>query len=158
MNHDTPFPEALRWRLREMRRDAAPATDLWPGIAARLQPPGRVAAIRRQSPLAIAASLLLAVGLVAGLNQERLSPTAASQASLVQREADGMARHYQAALREIPPAQVPSSLRPAFDDLDRSVVQIRAALVHEPDSLRLLEQLRRTYDRRLALAQRVAYS
>lgn len=108
--------------------------------------------------MAIAASLLLAVGLVAGLNQERLSPAAASEASLVQREADGMARHYQAALREIPPTQVPSSLRPAFDDLDRSVVQIRAALVREPDSLRLLEQLRRTYDRRLALAQRVAYS
>ena len=30
------LPEALRWQLRGLRRDATPQADLWPGIAARL--------------------------------------------------------------------------------------------------------------------------
>ena len=35
---------------------------------------------------------------------------------------------------------------------------IREALARDPDSVRLLDQLRRTYAHRLALAQRVAYT
>ncbi|NUO76187.1 MAG: hypothetical protein HOQ32_09255, partial [Lysobacter sp.] len=35
---DGELPDALRWQLRALRRDQPPANDLWPGIAARLQP------------------------------------------------------------------------------------------------------------------------
>lgn len=80
-------------------------------------------------------------------------------ASLVQREADGMTRQYQAAMREIEPvSQQALALKPAFDELDRNTALILDAMAHDPDSRLLLEQLRRTYARRLALAQRVAYT
>src|SRR3546814_13757302 len=35
--HDTPLPDDLRRSLRALRRDAAPAHDLWPGIRARIE-------------------------------------------------------------------------------------------------------------------------
>ncbi len=83
----------------------------------------------------------------------------AAPASLLQREADGMTRQYQAALREIAPAAGHAvALQPAFDELDRNAALILDALAHDPDSRLLLEQLRRTYARRLALTQRVAYT
>jgi hypothetical protein len=55
-------------------------------------------------------------------------------------------------------APTPASLKPTVEALDRDVALIRAALARDPDSVRLLEQLRRTYAHRLALAQRVVYT
>ncbi|MNP82071.1 hypothetical protein D3C76_1805950 [compost metagenome] len=49
-------------------------------------------------------------------------------------------------------------LQPVFDDLDRNAGLILQALARNPDSRLLLEQLRRTYARRLALAQRLVYA
>jgi len=70
-----------------------------------------------------------------------------------------MTRQYQAAMREIEPvSQQAIALKPAFDELDRNTALILDAMAHDPDSRLLLEQLRRTYARRLALAQRVAYT
>lgn len=70
-----------------------------------------------------------------------------------------MTLQYQAALREVEPASAASlAMKPAFDDLDRNAALILDALSHNPDSRMLLEQLRRTYARRLALAQRLAYT
>ncbi|ATE70883.1 hypothetical protein CNO08_05585 [Lysobacter capsici] len=70
-----------------------------------------------------------------------------------------MTRQYQAAMREIEPvSQQAVALKPAFDELDRNTALILDAMAHDPDSRLLLEQLRRTYARRLALAQRVAYT
>lgn len=155
--HDHELPEALRWQLRALRRDEAPAHELWPGIAARLQTP-RPARRRWLVPTAIAASLLLLVGVFEQLNDPATSPAAEPRATLVQREADGMTRQYQAALQELAPAGVPAILQPALDDLDRSAALIRDALAHDPDSRLLLEQLRRTYAHRLALVQRAAYT
>jgi hypothetical protein len=83
--------------------------------------------------------------------------TASPAPTLVQREADGLTRQYQAALQEVQ-APMPVSLQPTAEALDRDVALIRAALARDPDSVRLLEQLRRTYAHRLALAQRVAYT
>ncbi|KRB02608.1 hypothetical protein [Lysobacter sp. Root690] len=88
-----------------------------------------------------------------------IAHAATTPASLVQREADGMTRQYQAAMREIEPvSQQAVALKPAFDELDRNTALILDAMAHDPDSRLLLEQLRRTYARRLALAQRVAYT
>jgi len=185
------LPDALRWQLRALRRDAPPSRDLWTGIAARLgeqsppvavgapadaaepQPGAPAIALRPRetgrnrwmAPFALAASVAaLAIG-IAG--QYRVDPgssaslaaEAKAPASLVQREADGMTRQYQAAIREIAPAAEQAKvMQPAFDELDRNAALILDALAHDPDSRLLLEQLRRTYARRLALAQRVVYT
>lgn len=164
---DTPrdeLPDALRWQLRAMRRDVPPGRDLWPDLAQRLQAqPRQVAAPRPRwlAPVAMAATLVLVVGAV-GLWQGGSRPAgpapAAAQASLVQREVDGMTRQYEAAMMELAAGQPPVELKPAFDELDRNAALIREALARDPDSRLLLEQLRRTYARRLALAQRVAYA
>lgn len=124
------------------------------------------------APLALAASVAaLAIGLGAHYRAQgpaapadrvavaRDAPAAAAAPSLVQREAQGMTLQYQAALREVEPAAAASvAMKPAFDDLDRNAALILDALSHDPDSRMLLEQLRRTYARRLALAQRLAYT
>jgi len=151
------LPEALRWQLRALRHDDAPTHDLWPGIAAQLRAP-RPARRRWLVPTTIAASVLLVVGVVGRMEYSAPTPASDSAATLVQREADGMTRQYQAALQEFAPAAVPAALQPTFDDLDRDAAMIRDALVRDPDSKLLLEQLRRTYVQRLALAQRVAYT
>jgi hypothetical protein len=158
IDHDNDFPETLRWQLRSLRRDATPAHELWPGIATRLtrqQAPARPSQ-RWLRPLALAASLVLAVGAVGWFARTEL-PTAPVAPTLVQREADGLTRQYQAALQEVQ-VPMPATLRPTAEALDRDVAVIRDALARDPDSVRLLEQLRRTYAHRLALAQRLAYT
>lgn len=166
------LPDALRWQLRAMRRDLPPGEDLWPGIAQRLQAQPRQAAApsrpRWLTPVAMAATLVLAVGTV-GLwrGSDDVQPTrdtvttaaaTRSGASLVQREAQGMTLQYQAAIQEVGSGHPPAELQPAFDELDRNAALILEALAHDPDSRLLLEQLRKTYARRLALAQRIAYA
>lgn len=165
----------MRMALRGLRRDIDPEHDLWPGIAARVQslPRQSVQAPRtprpsRLWPFAMAASLLFAVGLAWQLNPAK--PTLAvvpqmAQASpasrgetLVQREADSMTVHYQSALLEmarLPPA---ASWQPGIDALDRSAIEIRVAMQHDPNSRLLLERLRATYTRRLLLARRALYA
>lgn len=164
----TELDDSLRWQLRALRRDEPPGRDLWAGIAPALA--ARSPAARRRSwlaPAAMAASLLLVVGVVGW--QALRAPDAPPSYTLVQREADGLntlmereadglTRQYQAALRELAPVAPAGSLQPAFAVLDRDAALIRDALQQAPDSRLLLEQLRRTYAHRLALAQRVAYS
>jgi hypothetical protein len=169
IRHDD-LPDALRWQLRAMRRDEPPGRDLWPDIARRLQQSPQQAARPQRprwlAPVAMAATLVLAVGMV-GLwragddrpaNPGTPATTGAPQASLVQLEARGMTRQYQAAMVEVGAGRPPVELQPAFDELDRNAALILDALAQNPDSRLLLEQLRRTYARRLALAQRLAYA
>lgn len=207
----------LRWQLRGLRRELPPARDLWPQIAARIAAttPSRHAPVRRASvqhapvphapiqpqyhtltrpwaSLALAASLLLTIGLAWQLRQlpapaaatgattsspaalaSRLpasgsplsgtpvsSPRATSQptASLIHREADAMAREYNAALRELraatPVSATPVAEAATLRTLDRSAAQIRTAMTRDPDARFLLERLRHTYAQRLALTQR----
>ena len=146
--------ESLRFRLRQLPREIEPARDLWPGIAARL-PARRQRPHRWPTLLALAACLCLAVGVAAWLR-----PAAAPQPDLeqvlVQREVEALTREYQAALSEMDGVPVPDPLAPALATLDQSAEEIRAALEAQPGSTRLLEQLKRTYTRRLALTQRAA--
>lgn len=157
-NNDN-LPDALRWQLRALRQEVAPTNDLWPGISARLGTQG-VAPSRHPrrwlQPLALAATLVLAVGAVGWFGRADILATGQAP-TLVQREADGLSLQYQAALREVQ-APMPASLQSTAEALDRDVALIRAALARDPDSVRLLEQLRRTYAHRLALARRVAYA
>lgn len=142
----------LRWQLRQLPREIDPARDLWPGIAARLPAPRRRP---RWLPLglAMAASLLLAIGI--GLRW--LPPGQAAepqQARMLAAETEAMVREFEAALIQLGPQPLPSELRADIETLDRSAEAIRHALRADPGSARLLDQLRRTYARRLALTQR----
>lgn len=151
--------DALRWQLQALRRDIEPQGNLWPGIAARIaatpQQEGQVerqARVRRFAPWAMAASVLLAVGLVWQLNP-------ASQASsrgnpLIRQQAVSMTLDYENALARLQQAGTPLELAPVFGDLDRSAAQILGAIDRDPEARFLLDQLRRTYARRLELTRR----
>ncbi len=172
-----PGEAELRLALRGLRQDVDPGRDLWPGIAARIAalprqapaaPPPRT--LRWLWPLATAASLLLlAVGVTWKMQPATLSPDASGvaiattaagagrQAPLVQREAEILTVQYRAALRELDPQSVPAGWQPGLEVLDRSAAEIRGALQRDPDSRLLLERLRDTYTRRLALSRRALY-
>ena len=159
---DAAAHDALRLALRGLRRDALPARDLWPELAARLaQTPQRAPGPRRarwMPAFALAASLVLAVGIAWQLRPPSVPDPSAQ---LIQREAQAMTREYHAALFELErsaPAADASPVAPALHDLDRSAAQIRTALARDPDARFLLERLRRTYAQRLALTQRAALS
>lgn len=145
--------DTLRWQLRGLRAGIAPQRDLWPQIAARIAEPAVVAPRPRPrwTPFALAASLLLATTLAW---QARQPPPAAP---LIQREAEALALQYRGALEELsalPQAQLAEAYSPALRELDSSARDILRALERDPDSRLLLQQLRRTYSKRLALAQR----
>lgn len=153
----------LRWRLRQLPREMEPARDLWPDIAAAARAQAKP---RRRwlSSLAMAASVALALGLAWRLAPSPDAPisTMAVQPDreglMLEREATAMTREYQAALLELHDAPVPSNLKPGLRVLDDSAKQIRAAIAADPDSPVLLQQLRKTYSRRLALTQRALTS
>ena len=175
--NDTPnsIGEAeLRMALRGLRRDAEPGIDLWPGIAARIAAlPQQARSTAKPSPqrwlwpLATAASLLLAVGVtwkvqsVAPLSAASGTPiataTTSKNAPLVQREAETLTVQYRAALRELDAQSVPAGWQPGLQALDRSAAEIRGALQQDPSSRLLLQRLRDTYTRRLALSRRALY-
>jgi hypothetical protein len=160
--------DRVRWALRDLRQDIAPAHDPWPQIAARIAAtPARHAIAagrtgrrrpRRLAPLALAASLLLAVG----VTWQIWPPQSPSQptAKLMQAEAHAMTREYNAALREVEASapEATAAQQPALHELDRSAAQIRTALARDPDARFLLDRLRHTYSLRLALTQRAALS
>lgn len=155
--HDpTPLSDdALRWQLRALRQDAPPSRDLWPDIAAALaaapQTPVAVPASRRRrvAPFALAASVLLAVTMT-----WQLQRTPEGDA-LIQREAAAMTRDYSGALAQMDAqAKASPDYAPALHALDQSAAEIRHAIATDPQARFLLEQLRRTYARRLALTQR----
>ena len=167
-NHDDNdrIPDELRWALRGLRRDDPPATDLWPGIAARLQAatPTAVAVARNRRrnrfvpTVALAASVALAVGL-SWHQRAALDPVAEPGITLISAEADAMTLEYQAALRELQGATpTRTSATPALQELDRSAAQIRTALTRDPEARFLLDRLQHTYARRLELTQRLALS
>lgn len=164
------LPDSLRWQLRTMRCDAEPSRDLWPDIATRLQARQATSHGTRShgrkrwiTSLAVAATLVIALG-TGGLWQGGIIPAqydgiGPTTATIVQREAEGLALQYDAALSEVATAQTaPAALQPAIEELDRSLGLIHDALERDPGSSLLLDQLRRTYAHRLALAQRAAYS
>ena len=167
-NQEHHLPDAMRWELRALRKDVAPATDLWPSIAARIAATPQVAPAparkswRPLAPLAAAATLALALGIAWQVGPPTSStavPVAANDLHrpIIAREAEAMTREYQAALKEIdaytPP---PAKGAPELKVLDRSAAQIRTALARDPDARFLLDRLQRTYTRRLEITQRLA--
>ncbi len=154
--HDpTPLSDdALRWQLRALRQDVPPARDLWPDIAARLaSAPREVPAPKRRplAPFALAASVLLAVTVTWQLQR---APTGDA---VIQREAAALTRDYTGALAQLDvQAKGSPEYGSALHALDESAAEIRHAIATDPNARFLLDQLRRTYARRLALTQRAA--
>jgi len=161
--------ESLRWSLLGLRREVAPERDLWPAIAARIaiaaQQPAAAATARaphvpfyrRPVLLAMAASLLVAVGIGWQLRPARMAGNAVDpDAQLIAREADAMTLEYGAALRELDTGKRPLAGQTALHELDRSAAQVRMALARDPDARFLLDRLQSVYARRLALTQRLA--
>jgi hypothetical protein len=146
----------LRWQLRQLPREIEPGRDLWPGIAAAIEHrPLR----RRSRPtwtfLAMAASVLLAAGLF-WKSQPAVTPVPGADptAMIVASESRAITHEFQAALRQYKGAPIPASLQPSLGALDQSVAQIQRAIAADPKSVFLLDQLRKTYSRRLELTQR----
>ena len=101
----------------------------------------------------MAASVLLAAGML----WQILPPVrqgGAERNALIRQQAVSMSLDYEKALANLQQAETHPEMHAAFGDLDRSVEQILAAIDHDPNAPFLLEQLRRTYARRLQLTQR----
>ena len=153
--------DTLRWQLQGLRRDKQPDRDLWAGIATRIASAPRLAAVdhaprmrpRRFLPWAMAASVLLGMGLVWQVmpGEMRDGPSANP---LVRQQAVAMTFNYESALARLQQVDTHPEMHGAFGELDRSAAQILDAIDREPGAVFLLEQLRRTYARRLQLTQR----
>ncbi|MEO8365890.1 MAG: hypothetical protein ABI538_06740 [Pseudoxanthomonas sp.] len=150
--------QALRWQLHGLRRDIEPHADVWSGIAATIAVTPQViglsrnTGVRRFAPWAMAASVLLAAGVF-----WQLLPSARGNVEsnpLIRQQAVSMTLDYEQALAHLQQLDTHPEMHAAFGDLDRSVEQILAAIDRDPDAPFLLDQLRRTYARRLQLTQR----
>lgn len=170
-----PLPDALRLRLRGLRRDVPPARDLWPDISARLAAHPQAAAadqphaatplraaqhrhrhgLRRLGWLAAAASITLAIGIGWQLRPQAVDAPVIGRDAMLIRQADAMTREYDAAVRELETAKPAVHETGALQQLDRSAAEVRAALARDPDAVFLLEQLRRVHARRLSLTRRL---
>lgn len=149
----------LRWRLRQLPREIGPTRDLWPAIQATIERRPVHRSLRSLSAVAIAASVLLAGGLFwNGFGSDTSVTTPDVTAKIVSSESRAITDEYQAALRQFEGAPIAPQLSPSLSALDRSVAQIQSAIVADPHSVFLLQQLRRTYSRRLALTQRAVAS
>lgn len=154
----------LRRQLRELRTDAEPALDLWPAIEARLPASQPTRRGFRWLPLALVASLAVAA-LVA---HQAMGPTAdpaagrapslAGGSESLPRAASALDIEYRAALASLSPVPLPPELRDTALLLDDSALELREALRQQPDSVFLLDQLRRTYALRLQLGRPASFS
>jgi hypothetical protein len=160
---------ALRMQLKRLRCDIEPRNDLWPAIARRIDsergeasgasvpemPPRQERGARRRThlrgllPLSMAASVLLVLGFTWRM---QIAPDPPSP--LIREDAVAMAQDYRAALAQLEQAPLRPEIQPALEDLDHSAAQILSAIESHPDAVFLLNQLRRTYARRLELTQR----
>ena len=158
---NTQAQDALRWQLQALRRDVSPEADLWPGIAARIAgtPQHAVTATtdiqrRRFAPWAMAASVLLVVGFIWQLTPDPTQTVAVPADPLIRKQAVSMAFEYEKALARMGHTDSAPEMHAALDDLDRSAQMILTAIDDNPEARFLLDQLRRTYARRLQLTQR----
>lgn len=171
--HD-PSDETLAARLRQLPSQRTPPEAVWNAIAADIVAPAHaarpitqaapvVALSSRQRPRwpaplgwAMAASVVLMAVLLLPRQALTPGPVAAPSAPVLVRQADAMAGEYRQAIASLPATEVPADLRPVLHELDASAAAIRVALVQQPDAEFLLNQLRRTYAKRLELTRMAA--
>lgn len=145
----------LRRQLREMRGPLEPQQDLWPQIARRLsadaQPAAPMARHRPRWPLALAAGLVMAVGvgLFSLSGQDRVD-NVASQGSALRNELD-VSQQIQHA-RELAASGDPR-LASAEVVLDAASSELDHALAQQPDAIFLVGLINRTHAQRRKLAR-----
>ena len=143
----------LRWQLRQLPHEIEPPHDLWPEIAARIERRPATKPGPWLLGLAMAASLLLAGGF-AWRMRAPTAPAVDGKAAIVELQAHAINVEYQAALRQFDGAPLAPEYSASLRSLDHSLAEIHRAIAADPDSVFLLEQLQKTYSRRLALTQR----
>jgi hypothetical protein len=161
----------MRRHLRALRTERTPSRDLWPAIAAGLEPRGTTASPRPAPPAtgrrhwagwAIAASLVGAMVLLWPLrtaHETAAPPELAARAPAVDPlrwQADALRLEYSLAIAQLAEIPLPPELRPAARELKDSEQSLREALRADPGSTYLLGQLRRTYEQQLRLSQLAA--
>ncbi|HTD28666.1 MAG TPA: hypothetical protein VK660_04695 [Xanthomonadaceae bacterium] len=162
----------FRWHLRQLPREREPSRDLWPAIGAAISghDSGGVPANHRAQDVlrrshwlrwtsGIAVALLMAaIGLsIPHSRLPRLTHASNTREHrLVLKEAAAIRKQYKAQFAKFSGVQVPANIAPALIELDASADAILTALDAQPDEVFLLDQLRRTYARRLELTQRMA--
>ncbi|WDS37567.1 hypothetical protein [Pseudoxanthomonas sp.] len=167
-HNDDDLRFALRG-LRGLRQEVTPESDLWPGIAAQLEPRvPQVSPLRtaRQRPshwqswaMAAAVAVIAVLGMRMTPMLDAPQPTTAPTHAPLRAEAVRMTRSYQIALERMQSrGTMPVALAPAVQDLDQSAAQILEAIDRDPRSRQLLQTLRYTYDRRLALTRQAVLS
>ena len=164
--------KALQRALSALAVERSPGSDLWPEIAARLDPRIPMTAplpsartawtARRPRRRALLQSLaacaaLLAV-LVLALPQSPSNVPHQAQADPFDRlligEALALDREYAAAFAQFEDAPLPAPLRPGLRALETESARVRALLVSQPQQMRLLNELRELHERRLRLLKR----
>ena len=149
----------FQWRnqMRKLNEAVEPARDLWPDIASRIAQPA-AAAPRRQwlrPALALAASLVLAVGAVFTASQLRHPQSAPAVAVDAPHNVNEGAASLTA-LDWAKPAD--PKLAAAAQDLDKASADLQAALEARPDAVFLVGMLNRTNAQRMRLVRQAAIS
>lgn len=156
----------LRFALRQLPRERPLPADAWPAIAAAIAagPPRSAAGgapprrrpVRAWLGLGLAASLLLAVALPR--QSPSPAPAAGAPVAALRGEAARLRADYVDALALVDAPPPPAELAPVIATLERDAADVESALSQQPDAAWLLEQQRRVYTRRLALARLLATS
>lgn len=181
MRVDTP-PRSDLWpaiagRLEPRATAAGMATTVSPAPRASRRAVRHPGVRRRNAGYAAAAAVVLAAGIGWQLWPPADAPgtlpppgtivatgaVAEADAPLL-RAADALAREYQGALREVDAGAANplagashAGLVTTLDaELERSAIEVRAALARDPDALHLFHRLQRIYAHRLALSLRQA--
>jgi hypothetical protein len=169
----TPESSSPSPSLQGLRTDRSPRRDLWPQIAARLEPRQPTAAVRpsleavlpkrarshrrrRWLPSLVACAALLLVAVLGVPRLQPVPPADPLQAldQLLVREAAALERQYAAAYAQFEHAPPPEALQPGLQALREETARVHAALMQNPRQLRLFDELRRLHERRLQLLMR----
>lgn len=169
----------LRRRLQALKVERHPKRDLWPDIAARLEAPAwqPVRAPRRVMlpwaavaavALTVVAGVWLASHLRSMVDARAPAPVAAATTpapptgmpALLRGEAFALEASYDGAIASmggerplLAQGAAPPELEAAAREIDAATAQLHQALASEPDAKYLVELLKRTQERRLALAK-----
>jgi anti-sigma factor RsiW len=171
---------ALRDTAAALPREIAPARDLWPGIAARLNEPAVVPFPARRGPgrplaLAAAAAVLMALSsalTLVAVRRPTATPAEAVPAALVLRTAAvdppalDVEGDYERAATELVAAlnargaalspETRAAVSRGLTQIDDALAEIRGALSKDPASGELMRLLTGTHKRRVEMLRRVA--
>ncbi len=167
--------QELTRRISGLPRQIEPPSDLWPGIEARMNAAPPRSAGSGFAALAVAALLVLAIGLVGVLDRDAAIESPSIDALMAADDgllpkpgatyATSVDLIYSGALRTLAgslpqPQGLPSSeqLELTLRTLQHATEEIRAALAQDPDSIYLAELLESTHRKRVEMLRDAAFA